>query len=668
MGKDSRFARIEKDPRFQRPKKKQTQVQIDSRFASMMTDEAFGARVERVDKYGRRSEVVTRKTPDLKKFYRLEDEHEDEQEDEFSDIDALEAELEGEIAEDMDDEDDKRDYLARLARGEIECKSSSESEEEDDVHMGDGILKITGESVDVVDQDESEFEDLLETENIPHGDSTKRIAIVNMDWDNVCALDLLQALDGFKPNTGVILKVSIYPSEFGKERIATENKQGPPAEIFKKVSLDGDEEQFDEEEPSGPLLVNDDGADMNTEALRKYQLERLRYYYAVVECDSVHTAQMIFNECDGSEFERSSVCFDMRFIPEDMVFEDEPKDVATEVSASYQPHEFVTHVLQHSNPKLTWDEDDPVRLKVTQRKFTNDDLKAMDFDSYLASATDSESESEIRKRYKKLMSGKMSDDSGEDQNSDADDDRVEGEMEITFAPGLTGVGSKLLSQKTEKESRQHETVFETQRRERKEKKKQRKNVIADKDDALVSDGEHSDLDTFFEEPVAKTNKAKKKRSEKTSEKTDPALELLMMDEENDTVLNLKQSKKKHFDYDEITKAETKSQRKKSKKRAQKDEGIVDDTFKVNTADSRFDALYTSSQFALDPTNSKFRPTKAMKDLVNERKKRQRFSVAEDAPPLSKNVPVANDVSSDISKLAERLKKKARQMNIKIVEN
>jgi len=69
---------------------------------------------------------------------------------------------------------------------------------------------------------------------------------------------------------GKVLSVRVYPSDFGKERMAREEKEGPPPEIFKKRDLDenevnektvyevGDEEQYD------------------GDALRKYQLQRLR--------------------------------------------------------------------------------------------------------------------------------------------------------------------------------------------------------------------------------------------------------------------------------------------------------------------------------------------------------------------------------------------------------
>lgn len=57
----------------------------------------------------------------------------------------------------------------------------------------------------------------------------------------------------------------------------------------------------------------------------------LRYYYAVVECDSNATADYLYKACDGVEFERSSNVFDLRFIPDSMDFKHPPRDVATEV-------------------------------------------------------------------------------------------------------------------------------------------------------------------------------------------------------------------------------------------------------------------------------------------------------------------------------------------------
>ena len=60
-----------------------------------------------------------------------------------------------------------------------------------------------------------------------------------------------------------------------------------------------------------------------------------RYYFAVVECDSIATADYLYKACDGVEFERSSNVLDLRFIPDSMEFKHPPRDVATEVHFTY---------------------------------------------------------------------------------------------------------------------------------------------------------------------------------------------------------------------------------------------------------------------------------------------------------------------------------------------
>ena len=101
-----------------------------------------------------------------------------------------------------------------------------------------------------------------------------RLAVQNMDWDRVNAADIFVLMKSSCPPSGNILKATIYPSEFGKERIESEEKHGP------RLSTATDELDQDEK-------------------LRLYQLERLKYFYAVVETDSENTADAIYTDLDS---------------------------------------------------------------------------------------------------------------------------------------------------------------------------------------------------------------------------------------------------------------------------------------------------------------------------------------------------------------------------------
>lgn len=104
--------------------------------------------------------------------------------------------------------------------------------------------------------------------------------MVNLDWDKVKAVDILKVLNGFKPSGSIIKSVTVYPSEFGKERMAKEEVEGPPAEIFRDAKAKkGAESDDDDQEVTEKSILADqvkNGEEFDAEALRKYQLDRLK--------------------------------------------------------------------------------------------------------------------------------------------------------------------------------------------------------------------------------------------------------------------------------------------------------------------------------------------------------------------------------------------------------
>ncbi|KAG0467545.1 hypothetical protein HPP92_019125 [Vanilla planifolia] len=185
---------------------------------------------------------------------------------------------------------------------------------------------------------------------------THRLAVVNMDWDHIKAVDLYVVMSSCLPKGGQVLSVSIYPSEFGLKCMDIEAVRGP-------TCLLADDEKHSDDEPD-PEVIN--------EKLRAYELNKLRYYFAVAVFDSSATANYVYNTLDGTELTRTSNVFDLRFIADTMEFRHPPRDATTEAPTAYKEPDFHTLALQHSKVKLTWEADEPQRLKTLRRKFNAD--------------------------------------------------------------------------------------------------------------------------------------------------------------------------------------------------------------------------------------------------------------------------------------------------------
>ncbi|KAK9471466.1 uncharacterized protein V1510DRAFT_420003 [Dipodascopsis tothii] len=565
---DARFARVHNDPRFARPKRKDTKIELDKRFTTKLkADKDFKTKAA-VDKYGRKLDKEAGER-ELKKYYRLDDEPEaGEAGSDEDDVEAAAAAADSDSSEASEASEASAGGFVDRARGEGLESSSDESDTEEEVDEEDIFASTVQE----------------EPENIPRGDETARLAVVNMDWDNLRAEDLMVTFASFLGPNDKIESVTIYPSEFGKERIEREEYEGPPREVFAGAAPAGGP-------PRRTVVEEDTGEEFDSSRLRKYQLQRLRYYFAVVECAGVAAARKIYEACDGTEYEATANFFDLRYVPEGMTFDDKPKERCTRLPAKYQPNDFVTDALQHSKVRLTWDETPKSRLQFARRKFSQKEIEDMDFRAYLASSG-SESDGDddrdkLRDRYKALLAEKGS--SGFDAKTDVD-------MEVTFTPGLSEAAPAPPADGPE-------TTIEAYKRKERARREERRARHAEPDDVELDDD-------FF---AADKPKKDKKRDAADAARARGELELLMMDDHADGQLE-------HFNMNEIIKAEKDKKSKKKRKRAAAD--AVDDRFELDTADPRFSALYDQHEFAIDPTKPQFKKTKAMNKLLDERRRRR----------------------------------------------
>ncbi|CAE6524310.1 unnamed protein product [Rhizoctonia solani] len=676
---DPRFARLKSDPRFRKPKRAKNKVVVDSRFKSLLgeDDDDNGKKASqkaRIDKYGRK--ISKSKDKDnLRRFYRLDEDGE-------SSVKPTPPTI---------------DY----ARGEVLMESSSEeaSGESDDsdaeeVAIGRQVSqpstskgKKVGELLDV-DLDESTFAELdaqakAYTSNGPEDDGsgeaakpTTRLAAVNLDWDHVTAAHLFRVAASVLPTGGKakVLRVTVYTSDFGRERMEKEEREGPPKELFKKGrGARADEVDSDEEVNEETIFTAQDGDDYDDDALRQYQLDRLRYYYAIITCDSPPTASYIYNELHGTELERSANVFDLSYVPEDMEFTQESRDECTsEAQAPTKGMDFVTDALRHSKVKLTWDDDDPERNKITRRRMTRKEVEEEDFRALLASSseegdddeTPSESKRQDRERLRGLLLGGDNDDLPEGWGDNRDAKGKSGDLEITFMPAL--------SSKTPV-NEEEETTLDRYKRKQKEKREQKK-AKCDADPSPAKDDEGSG-DEFFgddgdAEPAPPT-KSEKVRSAKSTESTKPPrnvsndaeLELLLAPDPNAAT----GAEPKHFDMRAVIKAEKTSRSgKKSRRRDKKGASVTNEAedgqdFHIDVRDERFVALHEDYEFAIDPSNPHFQNTKAMKALLDERAKRQRERQTKDEAQAREKIKAVRESTSDdrsLKSIVESVKRKS----------
>lgn len=733
---DARFSHIANDPRFKSIPRSQRKVKIDKRFKAMFEDKRFKTKYT-VDKRGRPTPKTSNE--DLERFYDLssgssDSEDSDDVDDDKNDVASLKNKSKPKldaVLQDGESDDTTSDDSGDEVQSTSETKLVEDNEgsvRSDDEELNDKIRsKLRDVSVDyargegaiLTDSSSDEESSGDEVDETPeHGwgeldkdaertdEVTSRLAVCNMDWDRIRAVDLMVLLNSFTPTGGLIRSVTIYPSEFGLERMKTEDVQGP-TELVKQASKnqkkyteaeDDDSDSGDDDE--GPIDENEEGSSYHMEKLRKYQLNRLKYFYAIVECDSPNTANNIYTECDGMEYESSATRLDLRFVPDDTTFEQDPRETCTGMpdAGKYKPRNFTTTALQQAKVELTWDETDPTRSEIASRLMAGDTVDDKDLQAYLASSCDEENSAEEQdkvqkgKRNQNIVDGKQSNSepSSDDEDpiakyrsllSGIEEDEKERKnkdvhMEISWGLGLKEKAEEAVKKKmaNSKELTPFQEMMEKRKQKRLEKKKQKiqKKMQKSEDDengGISSDDEiPSDIDMndpyFAEEFKDMKSKPKKNKGKKKKEDFEETDEQLQSKAELELLL-LDKDEPKHFNFKKIQEEETgskskrKARRKKGKELSKKE--TPEDDFKINVDDSRFSALYSSHLYNIDPTDPHFRKSNGMAALISTKQKRLADSSLEVSDHIQSAPPKKSKKDAELSLLVKSVKNKTQNL-------
>ncbi|CAH8578164.1 unnamed protein product [Schistosoma mattheei] len=254
-----------------------------------------------------------------------------------------------------------------------ETESSTSTSDEEKINVFEDIEDLQG----------ADWYELTK-DSVPATQTSHRLALLHFDWDNAKPETIYMVLESFLPARGHIEKVTIYPSEFGIKRMADEAIHGPlelrPSESDTECN---ENNNLTVENSTMALDVDEKSGWRNASSklrrrIREYQLARLKYFYAIIEFDSVETAEAIYTACDGLEYESSGSRLDLRFVDNDQQFE-VPSEYAHLVSecreinkTKYAPIRFETSALHSTRIGITWDKTPADRTNWLRDQFRPD--------------------------------------------------------------------------------------------------------------------------------------------------------------------------------------------------------------------------------------------------------------------------------------------------------
>lgn len=546
---EARFARVKYDPIFQKMDQKEKKVKIDARFKEALTNnKKFStAPSTKIDKYGRKVQrsKIDKETKEL--FY-----------------DPTSTLEEGK----KDDEPLPFHWSA---------ESSSEEEFEGDLH------ELLGEQVEEYDF-LGEEEKNVEMKSI----STKRLAMMNYDWGNITSGDIFITMSSFVPAGGEVVSVKKYLSQFGEEMLKKEIEEGPLAAW-----------KGSEREKVGNEDVDELNQKLNDKSVRYYELNKLKYYYSVIEFDSEKTADFAYNNVNNLEIMNTGVSVDLRAIPEELVIPTAPVETITEKPFKASAFNFFVKARQHTNVEITWEKPETGN-KMAHLFEVDDDVldNRIDFTEIINSddlATESEgeeNEKDIEDIRKRLLGGNHKAVYADFDKSN----RNKQDIDVKFLAAFEDEESS-----SEDENDKNKIVFS-----RNFKKDERGSE--EKDVGEVQKDDFFDGQKEEEQQVGVEQQKSKKMTKKDMFKK-----------------RLKEKRKLKVEKEKKRRQEIKNRRMKSNSRADlelltKRDSSYKEDFNPDF-DSRFDRLWKDRNMNVDPTDPNYDETKAQ--VVFDAKRRRK---------------------------------------------
>lgn len=463
-----------------------------------------------------------------------------------------------------------------------------------------------------------------------------------------------------------------------------------------------------------------DGEGFDEVALRKYELSKLRYYFAIAECDSARTANMLYEELDGVEMESSAMVFDLSLVPEEISFEDREVRDAFSASASgavnpnYKPPDFIVNALQHTKVQCSWDEGEKLRDRQLSNFSTWRNLNESELQQYVADSDSSDEEDEEsqgsepetskkgkakvskKKQNKAALMRKMllgdgdAEDSEEDdffakedgsaqgsgsENNDSDaeeQDSMYGDDDIPEGFQQSDIGSD--DENDDEEDGQGRSmtympdlgkdilakkrgVEETPYEAEQRKMAEKKKARKAAKKAYQEAQEAEKKASVLGQKKGKGGKATAPVALTEDERRKQAALELLFDEDQKHDYNMREVVQAEKD-----KARGKKSNKRKKAKLGEDAPVGEDDFKIDTKDDRFSKLFEGdSRFGIDKTSTEFRPTPAVKEILSEQTKRraQKEKNERNAPESFRAANKADEAAPavDVDSLVNKLKRK-----------